>query len=89
MQSNKWRRTTFARLNGDLDIASNDWTLIDSGGEHLARLYKAVGGPHDSHWFWSVLVGLDGQPFNGGTGYAATGQEAREASEVLIPGAKG
>ncbi len=34
---------------------------------------------------WLALVAQGGTPFNGGTGTAATGREAREACEGLVP----
>jgi hypothetical protein len=36
-------------------------------------------------WAWFVQVDAEGRPFNGGTGTAATGKEAREAVERLVP----
>jgi len=80
MTRNKWRRTD---LNGE--IAPDDWTLLDPSGEPLARLYKVFGGPQDGRWYWTVLFRLDGSVGSGGTGFAATGREAREACEARLP----
>ena len=82
----KWRRTSFRRLNGSIDIAPDDWCLEDENGQALARIYKVTGGPQSHQWFWAVQVGRDGQPRNGGTGYVPTGREAREACETLTAG---
>jgi hypothetical protein len=77
MTRNSWRRTAFTSINGNVEIAPDDWTLLDPPGEPLARLYKVMGGPQDGQWYWSVG--------NGGTGFTATGHEAREACEARIP----
>jgi hypothetical protein len=50
MTRNSWRRTAFASSGGDVEIAPDDWTLFDSSGEPLARLYKVMGGPQDGRW---------------------------------------
>jgi len=78
MTRNSWRRTAFPSSGGDVEIAPDDWTLFDSSGEPLARLYKVMGGPQDGRW-------SDGSVGNGGTGFTATGREAREACEARIP----
>ena len=36
-------------------------------------------------WAWFVQVDGEGRPYNGGTGTAAKGAEAREACEALVP----
>jgi hypothetical protein len=84
----RWRRTSFKRLDGSTDIALDDWCLHDENDRVLARIYKMTGGPQSSRWFWAVQVGLDGEPRNGGTGYFATGKEARETCEALTKGIK-
>ncbi len=39
-----WRRTAFARIDGAVDIAEDDWSLaID--GMSAARIYRVRGGP--------------------------------------------
>lgn len=48
-------------------------------------VYAETGGPLGGRWFWAVQVAPDGTPFNGGTGHAATGREAREAVEARVP----
>ena len=80
MTRNKWRRTD---LNSE--IAPDDWTLLDPFGEPLARLYKVFGGPQDGRWYWTVLFMPDGSVGKGGTGFTATGREAREACEARLP----
>ena len=45
----------------------------------------AIGGPQDGQWYWTVLFMADGSVGNGGTGFTATGREAREACEARIP----
>jgi hypothetical protein len=51
----KWRRTAFARIDGAVDIAEDDWSLrID--GMSAARIYCVRGGPHDRRWFWAVQI---------------------------------
>ena len=56
MTRNSWRRTAFASISGDVEIAPDDWTLLDPSGEPLARLYKVMGGPQDGRWYWTVLI---------------------------------
>jgi len=85
MTHNGWRRTAFTSISGNVDIAPDDWTLLDPSGEPLARLYKVFGGPQDGQWYWTVLFMPDGNVGNGGTGFAATGREAREACEAHLP----
>jgi hypothetical protein len=78
----KWRRTAFEDTAGNVEIAPDDWTLLDPSGMALARLYKVSGGPQDGRWYWTVLVRTDGSAESGGTGFVATGREAREAREA-------
>ena len=85
MIRNTWRRTAFASIAGCVEIAPDDWTLLDPSGEPLARLYKVFGGPQHSQWYWSVLFMPDGNIGKGGTGFTATGREAREACEARLP----
>lgn len=59
--------------------------MLDAAGMPLARIYRYAFGPQAGRWSWFVLVAPDGSPCNGGTGTAATGREAREACEALIP----
>jgi hypothetical protein len=85
MTRDRWRRTAFEDRGGNVEIAPDDWTLLDPSGEPLARLYKVMGGPQDGRWYWTVLFMPDGSVGNGGTAFTATGQEAREACEARIP----
>lgn len=80
-----WRRTSFKRLDGSVEAAPDDWTLCDAEGRPLARIYHYAFGPQAGRWSWFVLVAPDGIPANGGTGTAATGREAREMCERLVP----
>jgi hypothetical protein len=80
-----WRRTYFKRLDGSVDFAPDDWTLLDDSGRPLARIYHYSFGPNAGRWAWFVQVAPDGAPFNGGTGVAETGTEAREICERLLP----
>ncbi|MGO9238259.1 MAG: hypothetical protein ACLP4V_30760 [Methylocella sp.] len=54
---NRWRRTAFESISGNVEIAPDDWTLLDPSGEPLARLYKVFGGPQDGRWYWTVRSG--------------------------------
>ena len=60
MTRNSWRRTAFTSISGNVEIAPDDWTLLDPSGEPLARLYKILGRPQDGQWYWSVLFRPDG-----------------------------
>ncbi len=42
MTRNTWRRTAFTSINGNVEIAPDDWTLLDPSGKPLARLYNNV-----------------------------------------------
>jgi hypothetical protein len=81
----RWRRTSFRRLDGSIDIAPDDWCLEDPAGQPLARIYRFAYGPQAGRWAWFVQVDREGRPYNGGTGTAATGKQAREACEVRVP----
>jgi hypothetical protein len=79
------RRTALKRLDGSVEFAPEDWTLLDGQGRAHARIYRYLYGPQAGRWSWFVLIAPDGTPFNGGTGTAGTGKEAREACEALVP----
>jgi hypothetical protein len=36
----RWRRTSFCRLDGSIDLATDDWTLDEAAGQPLARIYR-------------------------------------------------
>ncbi len=79
----KWRRTAFARIDGVIEALEDDWSLT-IGGLSAARIYRVRGGPHDGRWFWAVQIGPGRVPFNGGTGHAECGREARETCEAIL-----
>jgi hypothetical protein len=83
----KWRRTAFTRIDGAVDIAEDDWSLMIDGIS-AARVYHVRGGPHDGRRFWAVQIGPGRVPFNSGAGNADGGREARETCEA-IPRAMG
>jgi hypothetical protein len=85
MTKRNWRRTSFRRLDGSIDFSPDDWCLEDVNGQPLARIYRYAYGPNAGRWAWFVQVAPQGRPFNGGTGTAETGREAREACEDLVP----
>ena len=78
-----WRRTRLTRAAGS--PIHDAWTLEDETGQPLGHIYAETGGPQGGRWFWAVQVAPDGTPFNGGTGHAASGKEAREAVEARVP----
>ncbi|MEK8121654.1 hypothetical protein WOB59_00600 [Methylocystis sp. IM4] len=80
----KWRRTSFKRLDGSIDVLDDDWSL-SIGGRSLARIYLLNGGPQDGRWAWFVQVFPEGTPGNGGVGVDDDGRAAREACESLLP----
>jgi hypothetical protein len=84
MTRNTWRRTAFTSINGNIEIAPDDWTLLDPSDKPLARLYKVNCGPQGGRWHWSVPSMRDSSVGNGGNGFIATGREAREACEARI-----
>ena len=85
MPDTKWRRTSFEDTAGNVEIAPDDWTLFDPSGKPVARLYKMAAGPKNGQWYWTVLVRPDGSQGSGGTGFASTGREARQACEARMP----
>ena len=85
MTRNSWRRTAFESISGDVEIAPDDWTLLDPSGEPLARLYKVMGGPQDGRWYWTVLFMPDGSVGNGGAGFVDGRQFMRSWRESLLP----
>jgi hypothetical protein len=42
MTSNSWRRTAFESISGDVEIAPDDWTLLDLSPE-VAGLVEVEG----------------------------------------------
>jgi len=80
----RWRPTLSLQLNGLIDVTLDDWTLEDSAGRPLARIYRFLDGPNAGRWAWFIEVDLQGLPFDGDTGTAATGTEARDACEALV-----
>ena len=60
MTRNIWHRTAFKSIKGEVEVAQDDWTLVNPAGEALARLYKVSGGPQDGRWYWTVLFRPDG-----------------------------
>lgn len=82
-QKHEWRRTSFRRPNGSSETASDDWTLFNSAGKRVARIYRYVFGVNAGRWTWFILV--DGMPCNGGARLAATEREAQKACEARIP----
>ncbi|MGJ0509965.1 MAG: hypothetical protein ACR652_23125 [Methylocystis sp.] len=85
MTKRDWRRTSFKRLDGSVEAAPDDWSLLYDNGRPIARIYHYGFGPNAGRWAWFVLVTPDGVPGNGGTGVAESGREAREACERLLP----
>ncbi len=80
----KWRRTTFSRPSGGVEIAPDDWELARPGVSY-ARIYLVKGGPQSGRWAWFVHVWPDGREGSGGTGFADDGRGAREACETRLP----
>ncbi|WP_363351757.1 hypothetical protein [Methylocystis echinoides] len=85
MTNRNWRRTSFRRLDGSVEFAPDDWTLLDDDGKPLARIYRYLYGSNAGCWSWFVHIAPDGTPFNGGAGTAPTGKQAREACEARVP----
>lgn len=78
----KWRRTALTRADGSL--LRDDWSLVSEQLGPVARIYKANGGPRDGAWFWAVQIDAQGRPWNSGTGYCASGKEAKECVERVL-----
>lgn len=78
----RWRRTALTRADGS--PVPDDWSLIDEQLGGIARIYRVNGGPGDGTWFWAVQVDAQGRPWNAGTGYCATGAEAKQAVEAIV-----
>ncbi len=79
----KWRRTAFTRIDGAVEVAEDDWSLMIDGMS-AARIYRVRGGPHDGRGFWAVQIGPGRVPLNSGTGNTDGGREAREACEAIL-----
>ncbi len=80
MAKHRWRRTALIAAIGPV---ADDYCLYDAAGQPVARIYKVRGGPYDGHWFYALQVDEQGRPWNAGTGYCATGREAKEICEML------
>ena len=70
------------------DSADKRLTSVAGSNQPIACIYKISGGPHSAEWFWTVLIGPDGKPYNGGGGHSKTGREAQEAYEDRVPVSK-
>jgi len=68
-----WRRTPFTDTAGTVEIAPDDWILLDPSGEPLARLYKVFGGTRGAGSLRGALTGNDART-RFGTGLGRTGQ---------------
>ncbi len=77
----RWRRTDLIAANGR--PVEDDWCLCDADEQAVARIYKVRGGPYDGQWFYALQVDEQGRPWNAGTGYCATGREAKEVCEAM------
>ncbi|WP_018265580.1 hypothetical protein [Methylosinus sp. LW4] len=81
----RWRRTSFTRLDGSIEVAPDDWVLKEPGWSY-GRIYRIVGGPMHDHWFWAAYHhDPNGHPLNGGAGDAPDGRAAREEVERRQP----
>jgi hypothetical protein len=80
-----WRRTSFKRLDGSIQVTPDDWCLLDDADRPVARIYRYLYGSNAERWSWFVLADQGGTPGNGRTGTAASDREARDACERLIP----
>jgi hypothetical protein len=81
----RWSRTFLKCLGRSVEFPSGDRRLEDDSGQPLARLYRQTGGPQGGRWMRFVHVDPEGRAWNGGTGLAEMGKEAREAVEALVP----
>jgi hypothetical protein len=79
----RWRRTAFTRIDGAIEIAEDDWSLVIDRMS-AARIYRVRGGPHDGRWFWTVQIGPGRVPFNSGAGNPDGRRQAREACEAIL-----
>ncbi len=81
MAKHRWRRTALTAANGG--PVEDDYSLLGAAGQAVARIYKVGGGPYDGHWFYALQVDEQGRPRNAGTGYCATGREAKQVCEAM------
>jgi hypothetical protein len=84
MAERKWRRTDLTDADGQL--VRDDWCLIDEKLDPIARIYRLNGDPQDGRLFWAAQIDAQGRPWNSGTGYEATGAEAKAAAEAVLAG---
>ena len=82
--SGNWRQTYFKRLDGAVEMAADNWTLVDDEDQSLARIFRFSFGPNTGRWAWTVLGTTKGSPSNCATGYADTELDAREECERRI-----
>lgn len=84
-QKREWRRTSFRRPDGSIEKVSTDWTLSNTAGQPIARIYRYVFGANAGRWAWLILAAPDEPSCNEGAGLAASEAEAREACEARVP----
>ncbi len=81
MAKQRWRRTGLTAANGG--PVADDYCLLDTAGQSIARIHKVQGGPYNGHWFYALQVDEHGRPRNAGTGYCASGREAKQICEAM------
>ena len=58
--------------------------LVENYGQHEGRITLQKSGPDKGKWLWKVLVDRDGEGCRL-DGLCATGREAKEQVEALLP----
>ena len=79
-----WRRATRTGALGDTEIVPDTWLLVENYGQHEGRIALQKSGPGRGKWLWEVLVDRDGEGRQL-DGQCATGREAKEQVEALLP----
>jgi hypothetical protein len=79
-----WRRATRTGALGNTEAVPDSWVLVENYGQHEGRIALQKSGPNRGKWRWEVLLDRDGEARRL-DGVCATGSEAKQAVEALVP----
>jgi hypothetical protein len=79
-----WRRATRTGALGNTEAVPDSWVLVENYGQHEGRIALQKSGPNRGKWHWEVLLDRDGEARRL-DGVCATGSEAKQAVEALVP----
>jgi hypothetical protein len=79
-----WRRATRTGALGNTEAVPDRWVLVENHGQYEGRIALQKSGSDRGKWRWEVLLDRDGEARHL-DGVCATGSEAKQAVEALVP----